>query len=119
MAIRIGGGRGTIILERINALNIFFQDHFLGGMRHHQFTQVPHMGGRPVGLSLIMIAIAQQERFKLLFRAPEFLCGIRASAADIADHLVINIRDMNRRQMAGPQEDSQFTRIAPVGLLEM
>jgi hypothetical protein len=26
---------------------------------------------------------------------------------------------MNRRQMAGPQEDSQFTRIAPVGLLEM
>ena len=43
--------------------------------------------------------------------------GLTYQTGTVPDDLIINIRNMDRRQMAGPQEAGKLARIAPVGLL--
>ena len=85
-------------------------------MRQNQFTQITHVCFRPAGLSGVAVAVAQQKAQQLLFRPLHHLHGIRAAAADIADHLVLHVGNVNAFELAGPVQTGQFTGIPAIGL---
>ena len=61
-------------------------------------------------------AMTEQKRQQLLARSPQRLHRAFASAHQLADGFVSNIRDPNRRQFACSMELGQAQRVAPVGL---
>jgi hypothetical protein len=80
-------------------------------MGHDEFTQVAHVRFAPVGLAGVPVAVSQQEGHELLLGALHLCYGIRAAPADIPDHLVLHVGDVNGGQLTGPVQPCQLPGI--------
>ena len=63
-----------------------------------------------------MAAVAQQKAGELLAARAQGMYRIETGAHQIAHRLVPGVRDLYRRQLAGPTQSCQAGRIASVGL---
>ena len=99
----------------IDALEIFFEDGFHGGMGQDQFAQVAQVGLTPIGFALVTVAVAQEETFEAQAAAAQIIDGIGAGAAEVADGFIGGFGDIDGDQFAGAQQAGDGAGVAFIG----
>lgn len=98
-----------------DALKVFFEDGLHGRVRQDQFAQVTHMGLAPVSLTVVAVAVAQEEGLEAMAAAAQVIDGIGASAAEIADGFIGGLGDVDAGEFACTQESGDGAGIALIG----
>ncbi len=92
------------------------QNGLHGRMGKDEFTQVAHMGLSPVGFSLVVIAMLQEEGFEALTRPALVIDGIRACTAKVADRLIGGFRDVDGDKVPRPVRSGELFSVALIRL---
>ena len=99
----------------VDALEIFFEDGFHGGVGQDQFAQVAHVGLAPVGFALVTVAVAEQEGFEPETGPPLVIDGIGAGAAEIADRFVSRLGNVDGDEFSGTEQAGDGAGVALIG----
>ena len=75
------------------------------------------MGFAPVGLPLVLVAVAQKERFEALFGPAQIVDRVGARSGQIADGFVEFVRDVDRPEFARSVQPGELFGVSAVGLL--
>lgn len=98
-------------MSSIESKEVFLKDEALVG-REFQMAQVAQMSSGPVGLPRISMTVAQQEGSELFLDPAHIFNRIGAGVAQVTDHLVFTVGNMDPLEFAGPMKAGEFEGIA-------
>jgi len=111
---------GFDTLEALGAFgdsaDVFLEDDLLSGSGQSDPRELVEMSGAPDGSAGVLDVVSKQERLEAELGGFEIAHGILACAREIADRFVVDIRDMDRSEIAGSQQACEGDGVAAIGL---
>ena len=99
-----------------NGAAVLLEAHRLGGRGTDHFRQPAPMGGPPGGAALIPAVLAPQEGLQPVLGGLAIPDRLRTRAGPVADRLVLDRRDRDRRQSTGPHQPGELGGVASIGV---
>jgi hypothetical protein len=99
-----------------NAPDILLEDHLLSRSRTDHLTEPTQMRRPPGGTAFITDILTQQKGLQTALGGLEIPDGILAGAGQVADGLVLDLGDVDRREIPGAHQPSEPHGITSVSL---
>jgi hypothetical protein len=124
MGVFPGGGSiaefGLDTLEALGAFgdsaDVLLEDDLLRGSGQSDSRELVEMSGAPGGSAGVLDVVSQQERFEAELGGFEIAHGVFACTREIADRFVVDVRNVDRGEIAGSQKACEGDGVAAVRL---
>jgi hypothetical protein len=96
--------------------DVCLEDHVRSGGGTDDFREPSEVGRTPGGPAFRAAILAQQEGLQAVLGGLEIANRILAGAGQVADRLVLDLGDIDRREIPGAHQPGALHRVASVGL---